>query len=430
MNIAVYGLWHLGSVTAAGLASVGYDVVGVDDDVAVVDSLSSGRAPLFEPGLDDLVQAGLASGRLRFSGDPGAVGNVDLLWVTFDTPVDDDDRADVNFVIDRVQRILPHLPRGTLVVISSQLPVGTVAALERYASATFPEAALRFACSPENLRLGNALNVFLHPDRVVVGVRSEADRTVLAEVLAPFGCPTEWMSVEAAEMTKHAINAFLASSVAFANEIATICERVGADAKDVERGLKSDTRIGRGAYLGPGPAFAGGTLARDITFLADIATASKARSDLLRAVAISNEKHKNWIKDKVTEILGDLTDKTVAVWGLAYKPGTSALRRSLSVEFCDWLIGVGAKAKVFDSYVTDMPKRWDGVIDRAASPLTSIEAADALVVFSGGDDVRSVSVDDIAAVSPGICVFDASRLLRKGETGQRVRYFCVGAAGC
>ena len=259
MKVCVLGLWHLGTVTAACLAAGGHQVSGLDFDQAVVANLKNGQPPLFEPGLEELVKQGLESGRLDFSSSAAeAVREARVIWVTYDTPVDDDDNADVEYVVERVARLFPYLEAGQAVLISSQLPVGTSKQLEALFAAARPGVAVSFSYSPENLRLGKAISVFSQPDRVVIGVRAEESRKRFAELLAPFTTHIEWMSVESAEMTKHALNAFLATSVTFINEIAAICEQVGADAKEVERGLKSESRIGPKAYLGPGGAFAGG----------------------------------------------------------------------------------------------------------------------------------------------------------------------------
>ena len=226
MNVCVTGLWHLGTVTAACLASAGHDVTGLDFDAAIVSTLATGKAPLFEPGLDDLVKAGLASGQLHFTTDEAAaVNHADIVWIAYDTPVDDDDRADVTCVTERATRVFPHLRDEALVLISSQVPVGTTRQLELTFATEARGRRVGFAYSPENLRLGNAISAFSQPDRVVVGVRSTADRARVAALLRPFTERIEWMSVESAEMTKHALNAFLATSVTFINEIVALCEQ-------------------------------------------------------------------------------------------------------------------------------------------------------------------------------------------------------------
>ena len=246
MDVAVAGLWHLGTVTAACLAKAGLRVRAFDQDIDIVLGLQEGRLPVAEPGLADLTARCMSDGLLSFSNDPAAVA-ADVVWITYDTPVDEQDRADVSFVMNSIAVLFPYLKHDSLVIVSSQLPVGSTARLEAMYRAAHPDGKASFAYSPENLRLGKAIEVFARPDRVVVGIRSEADRARIASLLAPFTDRVEWMSVESAEMTKHALNAFLATSIVFINEVAALCERVGVDVREVERGLKSDIRIGQRA---------------------------------------------------------------------------------------------------------------------------------------------------------------------------------------
>ena len=272
MRIVVSGLWHLGCVTAACLAEH-FEVIGHDPEAGTVAGLAAGTPPIYEPGLTPLIEAGLASGKLRFTFGPAVAASADVIWIAYDTPVDANDNPDVEFVFTRIAELLPYARAGALIIISSQMPVGFVARLETYARDVGADVAIAYV--PENLRLGQALEVFRTPDRVVAGVRSETDKTRLFDLLRPFTTNVVWMSPESAEMTKHALNGFLATSVTFINEIAGICERVGADVKDVERGLKTDVRIGERAYLSAGGGFAGGTLARDVRAL--IAAATRGR---------------------------------------------------------------------------------------------------------------------------------------------------------
>lgn len=379
--MCVQGLWHLGSVTAACLASVGHEVVGFDPDKAIISSLIEGKAPLFEPDLNPLISEGIQSGKLRFTGNmKNACEGSEILWVTFDTPVNEDDVADVDFVINQIKSAVMFLSDGALVLVSSQLPVGSIAALEKFSKEHILDKHISFASSPENLRLGNALKVFLHPDRVIVGVRSPEDRTVLEELLFPVTKQIEWMSVESAEMTKHAINSFLATSVTFANEIAAICELVGADAKEVELGLKTESRIGPKAYLSPGGPFAGGTLARDIEFLGKISQERLLSTPLLSSVRLSNDAHKKWVQRKLLGCFPDLSGLRVVVWGLTYKAGTDTLRRSLSVELIDWLLGQGVYVQVYDPAVKELPVNWANRVKKCASAYENLEEMQVLVV--------------------------------------------------
>ena len=430
MKICVQGLWHLGSVTAASMASVGHDVVGLDFDEALVEGLKCGNAPLHEPGLDELILKSVNSDKLRFSTDRiTSLSNIELLWVTYDTPVDDDDEADTFSVLKEIEASIEHCPQNTIVVISSQLPVGSTECLEKFAKEKCPNSNLSFACSPENLRLGKALEVFLNPDRVIMGYRSESDRSRLKKLLLPITDQIEWMSVESAEMTKHAINAFLAMSITFANEIASICEKVGANAKEVERGLKTEQRIGYKAYISPGAAFAGGTLARDINFLKKISIERGLSSHLLSSVKPSNDYHKTWARRRLLEQYKNITGKTIGIWGLTYKPGTNTLRRSYAVELCNWLLANGAKVKIHDPIVKKLPDGWQGSVIKCDDPLDVIFKADALIVATEWPIYREVKLNHISDNSPGLLVLDANRFIVGFNDIDGIKYASVGSKG-
>src|SRR5580692_1033220 len=396
MNVCVLGLWHLGSVTAAALAALGHQVVGFDFDAPRVAELNAGVAPVFEPGLEDLIRRGLASGRLRFSSSLAeATRDMEDLWVAYDTPVDAHGNADLDVVGAQIVRAVLDIDTDAIVLISSQFPVGSVRRLERAAALVPAARPLRVAYSPENLRLGSAVNDFLHPARIVVGVRSARDRELLSALLSTITASIDWMSVESAEMTKHALNGFLATSVAFANEIATICEAVGADAAEVERGLKSDQRIGPRAYLAPGGPFAGATLARDLAFLNRASAQHGVATPLLASILASNERQKSWAKNKLRALFHPLSRLTVAVWGLAYKPGTDAIRSSFAMELCEWLIGEGTTVNVHDALVTQLPHPWGDAVRRFDGPVEAAREAQALVITADSPLYRAVTLAEL-----------------------------------
>lgn len=427
MRVVVQGLWHLGSVIAACLASVGHQVIGLDEDAETVAKLNQGNAPLLEPGLDDLLAAGLREGLLTFTTDaPTSLAGAEVLWVAYDTPVDDDDRADTGYVMSRIVANLPLLARDAVVLVSSQMPVGSIAGMENAAKKIGRDDIL-FACSPENLRLGSAVKVFLDPDRFVVGVRDAATRERLMPLLTPITGKMEWMGIESAEMTKHAINSFLATSVTFANEIAAICEMVGADAKEVERGLKTEVRIGPKAYLSPGGPFAGGTLARDILFLEGISRARGLTTPLLSSVKVSNDHHKAWVRRKISGLLGDLDGASVAVWGLTYKVGTSTLRRSQSVELCDWLISQGVSLHVHDPAVVSLPENWHGKVQRYDIARDAVGKAPILVIGTEWPEYRQ-EMDALPRHSlEGLTLIDANRFLKDHAVRHGLNYIAVGS---
>ncbi len=427
--VGVLGLWHLGSVTAAACASVGHRVVGIDPNANSISGLKTGQAPIAEPGLNELIAAQLASGRLSFQTTDAPVPPLDVLWVAFDTPVDDDDNADVAYVIEHVQRVVPKLSAGAVVLVSSQMPIGSAKLLAQWAAAHVPEKQLEFAVSPENLRLGSALKVFLQPDRIVIGCSSPRAKAVLTRLAAPITDRVEWMSPESAEMSKHAINSFLAISVTFANEIAILCEKFGADAKDVERSLKSESRIGPKAYVGPGAAFAGGTLARDIAFLNHLALERGLTTPVLGAVRSSNNAHRAWARNKLSALLGDLSGKTVAIWGLTYKPGTDTLRRSMAVELVDWLLTQGAVVQVHDPAVTELPASWSARVTRTDGACDAVVGAEALVLCTPWPVYRTDETREALGQSLGsnkLIVIDADRSLIGLKTLASIDHHAVG----
>jgi UDPglucose 6-dehydrogenase len=428
MKVCVQGLWHLGTVTAACLAKAGHDVVGLDGDTAVVAGLAAGKPPIAEPGLDDLVKAGLAAGNLRFTSDAAAaLKDADVLWVAFDTPVDDEDRADVSFVEERVKAVFPFLAPGALVLVSSQVPVGTTAGLEKAFKGSHPGKDVSFACSPENLRLGKAIQVFMEPDRVVVGLRSSAEKEKVSALLKPITARIEWMSVESAEMTKHAINAFLATSVAFMNELSVLCEASGADAKEVERGLKSESRIGPKAYLAPGGAIGGGTLARDLRFLSGIGRRTNRATHLIEGVLSANELHKGWAARRLSARLADLNGKRVGVLGLTYKPGTDTLRRSGAVELCLWLAGKGAVVIAHDPAVKSLPEDLKSKIRLADTPQDLLKGAEAVVVATEWPAYKDIKADEVVGNMKTPLVVDPNRFLSATLGGDsRLAYDAVG----
>ncbi len=421
MRVTVYGLWHLGSVTAACLADGGHTVVGLDPDAVTIANLRANKPAVDEPGLAALLTEQQHANRLRFTSDEAtAIPSAEVVWVCFDTPVDSSDNADVKWVRDRLEDIAPHLTPGTLVLVSSQVPVG----FGKKLATDWAARGVSVACSPENLRLGQALDCFRKPDRVVLGCDA-SDRAKLTELLAPFGGDRVWMSVASAEMTKHAVNAFLATSVAFINELARICEVVGADAKEVERGLKSEQRIGPKAYLSPGTAFAGGTLARDIGFLLDLAAENARPAHLFSGVRASNECQKNWLRDQLS---GVPAGATVAVLGLTYKPGTDTLRRSGSVELCQWLLTRGVKVRAHDPAANRDAAELRGV-ELADTAEGAMRGADVSVLATPWPEYRTLTPAQVRGAMKKAKVIDPTHFLSAGLANDpTIAYVAAGRA--
>ena len=400
-------MWHLGSVYAAGFADLGFNVIGFDSDSRVISKLSNGQAPLYEPGLDDLLNRGMRQGLLTFTSDQNDLSSVDLLMVAYDTPVDQNDRADFEYVKDQVRKLFPVIKEDAVVLICSQVPVGTTRQIaDRFASVR-PEATAHFAYSPENLRLGSALKTFFEADRFVIGTRHDETKDRLLPVLSKLDCDLHWVGVESAEMTKHALNAFLAMSVVFSNEIAKICELVGADASEVEVGLKSDGRIGTRAYLRPGPAYAGGTLARDISALIELERRMPSSRHFFLGIEGSNSAHRSWAFQKTRESLGDLAGKDVAILGMTYKPGTDTLRRSEALTLALQLAESGANVTVYDPFIKDW-SREEWTFNVASDIGSLVRHADALVVSYDCQEFSDFNAELISKRGRPLVIIDTS----------------------
>jgi len=406
MKITILGLWHLGCVTAACCARH-FQVVGLDFDPVNVTRLNHGQAPLAEPGLNELLAAGLAAKRLSFTHDPkAACAGADMLWLCYDTPVNENDESDVEAVLGNLHRALLHLAPGALVLISAQLPVGTCRKLE----AQFAQ--FHFAYSPENLRLGKAIAAFEKAERVIVGIRNDAKRPLLEQLFKPFTPQILFMRTESAEMVKHALNSFLALSITYINEVARLCEHVGADAKEVSAGLKSEPRIGPKAYLGPGGPFAGGTLARDVVTLTQLAAANNETISVIPAIKQSNDVHRGWALRRLQSRLGNLRGKTVAVLGLTYTPNTDTLRRSAAVELCRALLAAGAGVRAFDPAVKQLPSEL-GAVQLANLIQQAVKEADAAAVCTEWPQFRQADWAKIVPAMRQRIFVDANRFLEK-----------------
>jgi UDPglucose 6-dehydrogenase len=426
VNVCVFGCWHLGSVTAAGLASLGHRVTCLDPDPTIIEGLKDGEPPVAEPGLAEALAEGRDRGLVSYTTDAvAALKAAEMVWVTFDTPVSENDRGDAQWVIERIIELLERdAHTDTIVLVSSQLPVGSIAELERRHADLLTERRAVFAYSPENLRLGRALDSFLRPDSLIVGTRHDTARKTVGDLLGTITDKLIWMSVESAEMSKHALNAFLATSIAFTNEIAVLCERTGADARQVEVALRADPRVGPRAYAAPGAAYAGGTLGRDIAYLAELATSHEASTPVLNGVQASNRAHESWSLDALESELGNLAGRRVAVLGLTYTPGTSTLRRSAAVELCTVLLERGAIVRAHDPGAEALPPTLGGV-DRQTSAKAAIADTDAVVVATGWPEYRSLDGNDFTSR----VVIDADGLLAESLMhDKRVRYRSVGTA--
>ena len=382
----------MGLVAGACLAETGNQVVGADVDATKIEGLTRNVLPIYEPGLDDLVERNQAAGRLTFTTDvAGAVANADVVFIAVGTPPDDDGSADLRHVLAVAEIIGKHAARELVVVTKSTVPVGTAdkvtACLAKHARFPF-----HVVSNPEFLKEGAAVDDFMKPDRVVLGAATDHARSVMAELYAPFvrtGKPIIFMDIASAELTKYAANAMLATRISFMNEIANLCERVGANVDHVRKGIGSDDRIGP-AFLFPGPGYGGSCFPKDVKALAKTARDRQSGLRILEAVEAVNDEQKHRLMHKLTTALGaDLSGVRIAVWGLAFKPNTDDMREAPALTLIDALLKAGANVTAHDPVAMDEAKRRLGdTIQFAATSYDALVDADALVVVTDWNEYR------------------------------------------
>ncbi len=424
--ITVFGLWHLGCVTAAGLAELGYKVIGTDLYEKGVRDLSEGRPPIFEPGLEELVKRHLRNKSLSFVYDKiAALEEADFIFLTFDTKVDEEDQVDLSDINRAVDEIARYIQDDAVLVICSQVPVGTCRKIKE-AIAKKGRAKFDVCCMPENLRLGEALNSFLKPDRIVIGANTAATLGRVKNLFEPLKCEQITMSVESAEMTKHALNAYNAACISFISEIADLCELSGASAIDVVRALRTDRRVSPYAPINPGLGFSGGTLARDVQVLRKYGDDKEYDTKMLDAIIAVNERRKHLVLSKLNRLFGEVRGLQVGILGLTYKPGTDTLRRSLSLDIAKELIAHGAAVKAFDpkvrAQVPGIPK-----IDVCATPEEAAKGSDVLVLITEWPEFRKLPLEEIKAAMRRPVFIDAKNFLNPEEFKRlKFKYLGVG----
>jgi UDPglucose 6-dehydrogenase len=379
-------------VVGACLAETGNQVVGADVDAAKIDGLKRNVLPIYEPGLDRLVERNQAAGRLTFTTDVAeAVGQCDVAFIAVGTPPDEDGSADLRHVLAVAEMIGRSMTRETVIVTKSTVPVGTAArvseCISRHARVPF-----HIVSNPEFLKEGAAVDDFMKPDRVVLGAETDHARSVMAELYAPFvrtGKPIIFMDIPSAEMTKYAANAMLATRISFMNDMANLCERVGANVDLVRKGIGSDDRIGP-AFLFPGPGYGGSCFPKDVKALVKTARDQTSCLRILEAVEAVNDEQKHRMFDKLrTALGGDVTGARVAVWGLAFKPNTDDMRDAPSLALIDALLAAGASVVAHDPVAMDEGKRRLGDrVQFAPSSYDALTDADALAVVTDWNEYR------------------------------------------
>ncbi|MCB9015488.1 MAG: UDP-glucose/GDP-mannose dehydrogenase family protein [Lentimicrobiaceae bacterium] len=436
MKITIVGTGYVGLVTGTCFAEVGINVVCVDIDEKKIENLKKGISPIYEPGLDGMIARNVEKGRLHFSTDlPSTVNDSDVIFIAVGTPPDEDGSADLKYVLDVARTIGQHMEKHMLVVTKSTVPVGTAKKVRNAIQDELNQRGLSIefdvASNPEFLKEGDAISDFMKPDRIVVGVESEKAEDIMSRLYKPFtlnGHPIIFMDVPSAEMTKYAANAMLATKISFINDVANLCEIVGADVNMVRKGIGSDQRIGP-RFIYPGIGYGGSCFPKDVKAL--IMTADKVGYPMriLKAVEYVNEDQKSILFNKFMNYYdGKVKGLTVALWGLSFKPQTDDMREAPALVIIEKLLAQGCKVKAYDPVAMEETKRRIGnSIEYCKDQYETAMDADAILLLTEWTEFRFPNWNVIKKLVKKPVVFDGRNIYDRGELqGMQFDYFCIG----
>ena len=431
MKITVIGTGYVGLVAGACLADMGNDVICVDNNTEKLKKLENGIIPIYEPGLEELVKANVAENRLAFTSDIDfAVKKSDVCFIAVGTPQDEDGSCDLQYVLGVAKSIAKSMNGYKVIVDKSTVPVGTAEKVtelvKQYTNHSFD-----VVSNPEFLKQGNAVDDFLSPDRVVIGSNSEKATAIMQEIYAPFfrtGNRVIVMDVKSAEMTKYASNSFLATKISFMNEIAQLCEKVGANAEMVRVGMSTDSRIGN-KFLFPGLGYGGSCFPKDVKALIKTGAENGVDMNIIQSADEANKLQRKLFVDKIVTRFGEnLSGKTFAVWGLAFKPKTDDMREAPAITIINELLNKGAKVQAYDPKAMETAKyHFQDKITYSKSGYDALQNADALLLLTEWNEFRRPDMDKVKELLKQPLIFDgrnqynAERLAQKG-----FEYICIG----
>ena len=437
MKIAIVGTGYVGLVSGTCFAEMGLDITCVDTDTKKIEALNAGKIPIYEPGLDDLVRRNVAAGRLHFTTDLcECLDSVEVVFSAVGTPPDEDGSADLKYVLEVARTFGRHIRKYTVLVTKSTVPVGTArkvrAVIEEELAKRGCDIPFDVASNPEFLKEGNAIKDFMSPDRVVVGVDSERARKLMAKLYRPFlinNFRVLFMDIPSAEMTKYAANAMLATRISFMNDIANLCDRVGADVEMVRKGIGSDARIGT-KFLYPGCGYGGSCFPKDVKALAHTGREHGYPMQVIEAVERVNEQQKGIVFEKLQRALdGELRGRKIALWGLSFKPETDDMREAPALVVIDRLLEAGAEVAVYDPVAMDeCRRRMAGrAIRYVRTKYDATQGADALVLLTEWKEFRMPDWTLLREQMRGNAVIDGRNIFDKQEVlAAGFRYVGIG----
>jgi UDPglucose 6-dehydrogenase len=438
MRLTIFGSGYVGLVTGACFAEVGNNVLCVDVDARKVERLKRGESPIYEPGLDELLRKNLAAGRLNFTTDAVEGVNHGLFqFIAVGTPPDEDGSADLKYVLSVAEAIGKNISDYRVVVTKSTVPVGTADKVKAKIDATLKARGAQFefdvVSNPEFLKEGAAINDFMKPDRIVVGADNPRTAELLKALYDPFTRSRERMivmDVRSSELTKYAANAMLATKISFMNELANLAERMGADIEKVRLGIGSDPRIGY-HFIYPGCGYGGSCFPKDVQALARSASDHSFAAELLNAVEAVNKRQKSVLFDKISRYFkGDVAGKTIALWGLAFKPNTDDMREAPSRTLIDSLVAAGARVAAYDPVAREEAHRIYGDasgVRFAATAADALRGADALAIVTEWQEFRSPDFENVKSELKSPVIFDGRNLYDPNFVKRfGLKYYAIG----
>lgn len=433
MKVSVIGTGYVGLVSGTCFAEIGHDVTCIDIDPKKIEMLKNGKSPIYEPGLNELLERNIKAGRLHFSTGYESVKEAESIFLAVGTPSADDGRADLKYLRAAAVDVAKNLKEGAIVVIKSTVPVGTNLEIKKLIAETTSKK-FELVNNPEFLKEGSAIEDFMRPDRVIIGHNSATAMKAMEELYAPLvrqGNPIYGMSNLSAEMTKYAANCFLATKISFINEIARLCDLTEADIEEVRKGIASDKRIG-GHFLYPGPGYGGSCFPKDVKAL--IATAEDHGMDLkiINATEEVNDEQKSYVFSKVVKHYGnDLAGKTFTFWGVAFKANTDDVRETAAIAMAKKLIGAGAKINIFDPVATEnylqMMKEYEGSIKAFDDKYEALNGSDALITVTEWREFMNPDLGEIKNRLKAPVIFDGRNLYEtKKVKAEGFAYYAIG----